>query len=130
VIPTTVPTTPAPDPTTTAPSPQQTQLPVVNDSPSSAPVPSASVTSSTATTPASPLAGGSGTPAAGGQVAAQAAGVSVAQSEGEVSLRAQTAAAAPAADPTASNAFFASGALMLLGAFIPKFARRTRGRHV
>ncbi|KHL01219.1 pentapeptide repeat-containing protein [Sinomonas humi] len=47
----------------------------------------------------------------------------------EVSLTAQTAAGAPAPDYTTSNAFFASGALMVLGAFAPKLAARRRGRH-
>ena len=47
----------------------------------------------------------------------------------EVSLTAQTAAGAPAPDYTTSDALFASGALMLLGAFAPKFAARQRGRH-
>ena len=47
----------------------------------------------------------------------------------EVSISAQTAAGAPAPDYTTSNALFASGALMLVGAFVPKLAGRRRGRH-
>ncbi|MDQ4504351.1 hypothetical protein [Sinomonas sp. ASV322] len=47
-----------------------------------------------------------------------------------MSLRAQTAASAPAPDATVSNLFFASGALLLLGAFGPGMRNRRRGRHV
>jgi hypothetical protein len=133
-----VPSTPTSDPvvvepTTPAPTTQQTLPPVVSDSPSSAPAPSTSVTSSTATTPASPSAGVSGTPVGGEQATVQpaAAGQAVAQGQGgDVSLRAQTAASAPAADSTASNAFYASGALMLLGALVPRFSKGRRGRHL
>ncbi|MEA5456663.1 hypothetical protein SPF06_18220 [Sinomonas sp. JGH33] len=50
--------------------------------------------------------------------------------EGLVSLRAQTAAGVQAPDFTVSNLFFASGALLLLGAFGPGIRNRRRGRHV